>query len=256
MLAKKIYRYIRNALIEKFRSIQASLLLRWTLKRSSKTLDVGNQSIIIFAPHQDDETLGCGGLIAFKRKQNLPTRVVFLSNGQGSHANYNQERMAQLIKQRQQEAIAALSILGVASSEIDFLGYPDGNLSHLSELEHHNLVQAIVTILNRYQPQAIYLPHALDGHADHEATYTLVKEAMALATPQTEIWQYLIWLFWERTLFFNLKLSQINDPYLLEISEVKNLKKEAIAAYSTQHEVLPSAFLKQFYLPYEIYYRA
>ena len=37
--------------------------------------------VLVVAPHQDDETLGCGGLIARKRYEGLPVHVVFITDG-------------------------------------------------------------------------------------------------------------------------------------------------------------------------------
>lgn len=37
--------------------------------------------MLVLAPHPDDETLGCGGLLARAADQGLRPRVAFLTNG-------------------------------------------------------------------------------------------------------------------------------------------------------------------------------
>ena len=47
----------------------------------------GNAPMLILAPHPDDETLGCGGLIAAASAAGHPPFVLVLTDGTGSHPN-------------------------------------------------------------------------------------------------------------------------------------------------------------------------
>src|ERR1700731_2508358 len=47
----------------------------------------GTGGIVVVAPHPDDETLGCGGLIALASQLGRNIQVVFISDGVGSHPN-------------------------------------------------------------------------------------------------------------------------------------------------------------------------
>ncbi len=58
-----------------FRPLDAAAVLR--LARG--------QRIVVVAPHPDDETLGCGLLIARAARAGVPLAVVALTDGQASH---------------------------------------------------------------------------------------------------------------------------------------------------------------------------
>ena len=46
---------------------------------------LGAGGLLVVAPHPDDESLACGGLIAESCSQNRLTRVIVVSDGTGSH---------------------------------------------------------------------------------------------------------------------------------------------------------------------------
>ena len=51
---------------------------------------------LVVAPHQDDESLGCGGAIALLAQAGVPVRVLFVSDGTKSHVgspSYPPERL-------------------------------------------------------------------------------------------------------------------------------------------------------------------
>ena len=43
------------------------------------------RSAIFFSPHQDDETLGCGGTIIRKKRMGAEVKIVFMTDGCNSH---------------------------------------------------------------------------------------------------------------------------------------------------------------------------
>ena len=57
-------------------------------------------SAIVFSPHQDDETLGCGGTIARKKEAGAEVKVVFMTDGSLSHHRFIAQD--ELIELRQQ----------------------------------------------------------------------------------------------------------------------------------------------------------
>lgn len=101
---------------------------------------------IVLAPHMDDESLGCGGLLAKYPADSLV--VVVTDSG----------------PQRDLEHANALAILGVRDSIR--LGLPDGDLTGTAM----GLVSSLDEILATYRPHELYLPFP-SLHQDHIATY-------------------------------------------------------------------------------------
>jgi LmbE family N-acetylglucosaminyl deacetylase len=65
---------------------------------------LGGQPFIVVAPHPDDESLACGGLLAEACRQGLRGTVVIVSDGAGSHPNskaYPPDRLRHSARRRQ-----------------------------------------------------------------------------------------------------------------------------------------------------------
>src|SRR5947208_1953038 len=74
---------------------------------------------VVFAPHQDDEALGCGGTILRKRRAGAAVDIAFVTDGSQSHARLMDP--AALSALRAREALAAAEVLGVEKGRVHFL---------------------------------------------------------------------------------------------------------------------------------------
>jgi LmbE family N-acetylglucosaminyl deacetylase len=83
--------------------------------------------VLVIAPHPDDESLGCGGLLAACREHGLPSYAAVLTNGAASHPHSREYPPARLAALREAEARSALLSLGLEEDRIVFLGWPDGH---------------------------------------------------------------------------------------------------------------------------------
>ncbi|SRR5579883_2110615 len=249
---KKILGNFRLILRYKVREIYCTIVFKWILHKS-QLKKINSKPAIVFAPHQDDETLGCGGLIALKCAQKIPVKVVFMTDGR--YGSLNPVPVEEITEVRKKEALSALEKLGLPPSEIYFLEQIDGNLKYLSEEDHQQVITKLTDLLKSFRPEEIYVPHRQDIHADHEATYNLVQEAVTLSGIQVEILQYPIWILWQHPLYSELKLDEISNSYRISISEVQDKKNQAISSYPSQLTTLPAGFLNRFYSSYEIFFK-
>ena len=238
-----------------------------------------SKSAIIFSPHQDDETLGCGGTIIRKKQAGAEIKIVFMTDGSGSHSHIiPRDKLAKI---RAKEAVAAAQKLGVEPEDILFLGVPDGSLTNNQDIA----TQKVIEILSKFYPEEIYLPYSQDGVPDHNATYLTVINALKQWGWEATIYEYPIWFWnhWPWTLgakpnnqeFSNLKqelqagLTLVNTfQYSVYIGDVLEQKRAALDQHQSQvsqliphprwltlSDVSQGEFLNCFFQDYERFHR-
>jgi LmbE family N-acetylglucosaminyl deacetylase len=131
--------------------------------------------IMVFAPHPDDETLACGGLIERAVRASHRVRIVFMTGGVARRA----------------EALAATAVLGVPASGVTFFDFPDGNVSD----HRYEAVHRAATLLRAERPKQVFLPYRKDLHPDHVATAEIVLAALAAAHSDADAYEYPVWLY-------------------------------------------------------------
>lgn len=193
---------------------------------------------IVFAPHPDDETLGCGALIARKRHAGLSVHVVFLTDGAASHPGHPLVTVAQMAAIRLQEARRVLAVLGVDSQTVHFFNEADGTLDRLSPAQRESVVRRIAALLDEVQPAEIFLPCQADGSSEHQAAFGFVAEAVERTGAPAEIWEYPVWLWWN-PLTLLARLVQATGRCRAMTEDYLPIKRRALAHYRSQLEPLP-----------------
>ena len=191
------------------------------------------KKVLVIAPHQDDESLGCGGLIALLRQQGIPVHVVFTTDGSMSHPNSVKYPTSELIVLREREAVTALHILGVEAEQITFLRLKDGSLPTQEKPGFDPAVQLMQQVLHAINPQTVIVPWQRDPHPDHRAAWQITNAAIAKARLSCRRLEYLIWL-WERAAPEDLPLPEEVKVWKADIASVTALKQRAIMAHTSQ----------------------
>jgi LmbE family N-acetylglucosaminyl deacetylase len=216
----------------------AARLCRNFLRCLGRPYRLRTSPCIIFAPHQDDETLGCGALIARKRNEGLPVHVIFITDGSASHTGHPLVSRDEVSRIRRREALAALAILGVESCAIHFLDESDGTLNKLSAARQAALVTRLAGLITEIGPGEIFLPCSPDGSSEHDAAFGFVGAALARAGLHPDIWQYPVWSWWNPRLLVERML--FNQGYCVQAAEDYQLiKTRALARYRSQLEPTP-----------------
>jgi len=202
----------------------------------------------MIAAHPDDIEACAGGLVAKLTEQNTQVFYVIVTNGdKGCGApfcmNWSSEHLAMV---RQQEAIQAAKVLGVAASHVTLLDYEDGQVTSYPEVEiREDLVRTIRSI----QPDVVMtwfpypnfklLPSAgwsdLGYHPDHQAVGKLVLDSVfdsgirllfPLAGPA-----------WSPSFFFMWEF--LNPTHYTGLSD--DIMNKKIASYEAHKTQYPSA---------------
>jgi LmbE family N-acetylglucosaminyl deacetylase len=211
----------------------------------------------VLAPHPDDESLGCGGLIARACAAGQPPVVIILTDGAGSHPESRAYPPAALARVRQAETAAAMACLGLPPECLHFLGCPDGK----ADQADHSALSAQVAALAAGCP-ALLTTWRHDPHPDHQAAAAIA--AVAAARLGAVLWEYPVW-------GWTLDPAQAlpDTPWhgcRVDISAFLAQKRRAVAAHASQHGqvvhdapdgfVLPPDFLALFDGPFETLVRA
>ena len=184
------------------------------LEMDELSLDYPETRLLVFAPHNDDETLGCGNLISKVIKSGGKVKLILLTNGDGHTSAVARSYLT--IKPRakdymrsayvrQTETENAMRKIGILKDDILYLGYPDGGLynmwkenwdennlfvSNYTKQDYSpysnsyrenapycgkNLSEDIEKIMLDFNPSVVVFPHPNDQHPDHFSTYCFVK---------------------------------------------------------------------------------
>lgn len=220
---------------------------------------------LVVAPHQDDESLGCGGAIALLRELGHPVHALFVTDGSKSHPTSHRYPAPKLSQLREREALAALATLGVAGEMVTFLRLKDGATPLPGDPAFDAAAMRCRAVIADIGSATILLPWRRDPHPDHRATWTLVDAALATLQPRPRMVQYLIW-FWTRAEPGDAPTEHEAGAWRLDIADVLPRKLAAIAAHRSQTTGLidddPQGFrlapemLALFARPWELYLEA
>ncbi len=107
--------------------LAATALARIRALPEARLRDVlAGRPALVVAPHPDDESLGCGGLIAEAARHGEAVHIAVVTDGAGSHAASHTHRPELLRQLRRDETLAAAAVLGVPPERVSFLDIPDG----------------------------------------------------------------------------------------------------------------------------------
>jgi LmbE family N-acetylglucosaminyl deacetylase len=167
------------------------------------------RSVLVVAPHPDDESLMAAGVIRRAISEGDSVVVAIMTNG-----DFTGTATGHI---RQGESVAAMSVLGLAEDHVVFLGYGDGSLLTLSNStsdttvfrsaagqtqtygsrglgrrDYHShahgvpgpysrrtILQDLSDLLVTVEPDDIYTTSFHESHSDHRATHLLVVAALA-----------------------------------------------------------------------------
>ncbi|WP_134682277.1 PIG-L deacetylase family protein [Paracoccus ravus] len=182
------------------------------------------QRLCVIAPHPDDESIGCGGLLRLWTLAGRSAEVLFLTDGAlGSRASRDRNLPAEMraaaqrdtAARRRGEARVALELLGASAQ---WLGGRDGNLA----ADAARLTESLAAHWRSHPPDLLAAPFPADRHGDHAAAARIVADAAGRALRADLVMLgYEVW-------------SPVPANAVLDVTPVAETKWQAIAAHESQ----------------------
>jgi LmbE family N-acetylglucosaminyl deacetylase len=230
---------------------------RLPLRTLSQVLE--GRPFVVIAPHPDDESLACGGLLALASREGIRAAIVIVSDGAGSHPGSRAWPPARLAALREREGRRAAEALGMRSSDVIFLRLPDRYVPS-EGAEAEAAVAKIARCIEPLRAGSAFVTWRHDPHCDHQACYTLAR-AVQRRSPGLKLYEYTVW---GGQLPAKSQVDPVRGGFRLAIEDVLEAKRRAIAEHRSQTTGLidddPAGFrlgadhLARFDLPYEAFF--
>jgi N-acetylglucosamine malate deacetylase 1 len=195
-----------------------------------------HKKILVFTPHPDDETFGCGGTIAKRVSEGYDVIVVLITDGKKAFEKFFTATFSlsetKVIQLRKTEIVNAMNALGVSSDNIIFLDFGDGALKKKSD----DASVKISKILEEVRPEEIYFPFDKDAHPDHRVASQILQKCIRKLNFSTKAYMYSIS---GKSALVNLTfLKMINSLrhrlVIVDVSDFLQQKRAAINEYKSQ----------------------
>ena len=189
-------------------------------------------TILIVAPHMDDEALACGGLIA-KLPQKNRIHIVYATDGMKSPAPImaGDEISPDLSRVRMQESVDAMKLLGMPEQNLHFLCLPEAELKkNMAALR-----DALRDAIERIHPEFILVPFRYDRHADHLAINHVIASDLVQGVFHARLIEYFVYYRWR--LMPKRDIRKYVKPqflYRLDISDVAGHKRKSLDCFTSQ----------------------
>lgn len=191
---------------------------------------MGNdKTVLVIAPHLDDEVLGCGGVITRHVAQGDKVHVCFVAHRVYDHV-YDAEKM----EIEKEHALKAKEIIGY--HDLHFLGLNDERLDACIQ----DIIIPLEEYITQIKPQIVYSPFCNDNNQDHQAVAKAVQVVLRpVAIP-----------FIERWLMFETPSSTEQAPSVgilgfqpnvyYDIGGYLDMKLKALSCYETEARSYPN----------------
>ena len=172
-----------------------------------------DDKLLVVAPHPDDETIGCGGLLALYGSQ---TDVLLLTDGRfGKSQKRNDCSDEEIIETRLNELKSALNICGVHN--LMTLDIPDSQTKKYKK---------IIKKTNLSGYDYIFVPNSHESHVDHYTACKCIKQMRLFHKTKAKVYEYEVWT------------PLRSSDWLLDISSVEKVKSQMLQQHVSQLECM------------------
>ena len=210
--------------------------------------------LVVVVAHPDDETFGCGSIIAHAASRGARVSVVCATRGEAGEPTDGVDLSQGLGAVRENELRRAADILG--AHHVELLGHCDSGFDGamaeraLCAVSPSALAAQVASVLVRLEPTVVLTLDGCDGHRDH----VHLRDAVAAAARALDCALYYAtipnrvmrqWLAEKTaagndTAYHRVDPAQIGRPdkdvtHSLDVAAVLDRRLAAIAAHASQH---------------------
>jgi LmbE family N-acetylglucosaminyl deacetylase len=249
---------------------QETIMNSQTTSRTASHTAHETRRMLVAVAHPDDETFGCGSLIAHAARQGIEVVVACATRGEGgSLAPGRTLDGGDLADIREQELRDAARLLGAAS--VRLLGWVDSGMdgeplpTTLCATPVEEVANRLAAILDEFRPHIVVTLDGSDGHRDHihlrDATLAAVDSA---AWQVDSVYLHCLPQALMRQWVDELRRVQPDAPYLglgelgtppdaittvIDTGALLAVREEAIAVHSSQtspYEQMSASLRREF----------
>jgi LmbE family N-acetylglucosaminyl deacetylase len=188
------------------------------------------KKILVFAPHPDDEILGCGGTLIKNVQKGNEVYVCIVTKGCEPYFNE-----AKTMENRA-DNLACHKFIGVTKTF--FLDFPAVLVETVNRIEFNG---KFLDVVKEVQPDEVYIPHYGDMQKDHQ----VVAEACMVALRPKYFPQVKKILGYETMSETDWNAPNVQNAFIPnvfeDITDQLELKKEALSYYKMQLSPFPDA---------------
>ena len=202
--------------------------------------------VLLVAPHPDDESLSCSIILQRAVRAGAEVRVVYATDGENNpwpqrvlerKWRLDESDRARWGRFRRQEALNALSVLGVCKSSAEFLALPDQGLTDLLLSDYRAPLQLLTDCIVNWAPTHLFWPALGDTHPDHSAL------AVMLFLAVRNLQRHLHFSAWNFLVHGNDPEFSRRAARLDAMAEETAAKRAAIHCHKTQLKLSRRRFL-------------
>ncbi len=175
--------------------------------------------VLVVAPHQDDEAIGCGGAISYWRSNQVEVGVLWIS------ATTDGEAISA-------EARASAGILGL--TWLHGLG-----ISPIGVNNDATTLARVVAAMREFAPTVVVIPHEDEDDRQHHITARLGAEATWIASYDVDLQLGAVIPAIRMLLAYEVWTPLRRPTCYLDISAFEKVKRAALAEYRSQELITP-----------------
>jgi len=198
-------------------------------------MNLEKERLLVIAPHADDETLGCFGLINKVKQNGGKVFVQILTMGGYSKIGYGRVKK----ETWKNEFNKVMKFLDVDGFDIAFY---DNNIKHLDTMAQADLIELVESKSNvsisKIKPTIVAIPTIFSTHQDHVQAYRITLSALRPHPQKTTFLPKLVVSYESPEYYFWSAYSEFgtfSPNFYLQMSHKEIQKKvQALNFYKTQ----------------------